>query len=260
MTRRIGLAALTVLELPPAQQVTVAAEAGYDFVSLRLIPIAGQAVVHPLDIVEVEKRLAGSGLEVLDVEVFRLEAGTNVTDFEPALADAQRLGARQLLAHGADRDEARLAENFGRLCELASRHGIDVNLEPMPWIEISTAAKAKRLLAAAGTEGAGLLVDPIHFFRAENNFEDLEGAPVNYLQFCDARAERPADTAELMRQARTDRLLPGEGGLDLRRLLRALPAGLPMALEIPLLRVPDPLQRAKQALAATRNFLAHGES
>ena len=64
---------------------------------------------------------------------------------------------------------------------------------------------------------------------------------------------------EIIRQAREDRLLPGEGGLDLRGLLRALPPDLPMSLEIPQAGVPDPLQRARRALAATQQLLKEFE-
>ena len=258
MKRAFGLAALTVLELPPAEQVSAAAAAGYDCVGLRLIPVAGQPVVHPIDVREIEARLAATGLRVLDVEVFRLSAETRVADFEPALADAGRLGASQLLAHGADADASRLADNFGRLCDLAGAYGLAVNLEPMPWVDVSSVAKAKRLIAAAGRSNAAVLVDPIHFFRADNRFEDLAGLSFNYLQFCDARAERPADDRELMHQAREDRMLPGEGGLDLAGLLRALPANLPISIELPLARKLDPEARARLVLEATLKFLAAG--
>jgi sugar phosphate isomerase/epimerase len=258
MKRRYGLAALTVLELSPAEQVSAAAAAGYDDVGLRLVPVAGQPVVHAIDIPEIARRLAATGLRVLDVEVFRLSAETKVADFEPALADAARLGASQLLAHGADGDESRLADNFGRLCDLSAAHGLSVNLEPMPWVDVATVAKAKRLIAAAGRRNAAVLVDPIHFFRAENRLEDLAGLAFNYLQFCDARAERPADHRELMRQAREDRMLPGEGGLDLAGLMRALPANLPISIELPLARKLDPAARARLVLEATRRFLGPG--
>ncbi len=49
MKRAIGLAALTVLELPHHEQVSAAAQAGYSHVGLRLIPVAGQPVIHALD-------------------------------------------------------------------------------------------------------------------------------------------------------------------------------------------------------------------
>jgi sugar phosphate isomerase/epimerase len=253
--RAFGLAALTVLELPPPQQVAVAAQAGYSHVGLRLIPVAGQ-VLPPFDPHELERRLADTGVEVLDVEVFRLAPGTRIAEFEPVLAFAARLGAREILAHGADPDQARLTDSFGRLCDLAARFALNVDLEPMPWVEVSTVAEASRLLAAVGRSNAALLVDSIHFFRANNSFDDLKDVRANYMQLCDATPGRPSDMQEIVRQARADRLFPGEGGLDLRGLLAALPAGLPVSVEIPHARPMSPAERARRALEATKALLA----
>ncbi len=262
MKRAIGLAALTVLELPHHEQVSVAAQAGYSHVGLRLVPVAGQPYNHPFDVAEVEKRLADTGVRVLDVEVFRLTPQTNVEEFEPAMATAQRLGATELLVHGADPDEARLTDTFGRLCDLAARYRLSANLEPMPLVDVSNLAKAMRILEGAARENGGLLVDAIHFFRAGDSPQALAKVPrrvLRYMQLCDARPERPSDMQEIIRQARSDRLFPGDGGLDLQGLLAALPAGIPISLEIPLAKKMDPLERARQALAATRAILTIGE-
>lgn len=252
MKRRIGLAALTCMELAPHELVTVAAEAGYDCVGLRLVPVAGQTL-PAFHLAETERRLADTGLSVLDVEVFRVDASTRVADFQPVLEQAARLGATEILAHGADPDEARLRLNFSNLCALAAKYGLQVNLEPMPWVEVSTVAKAKRVLE--GNENAALLVDAIHFYRAENTFADLQGARMRYVQFCDAHPGRPTEVSELIRQARGDRLFPGEGALDLRGLLRATPEGLPLSLEVPVAQKLEPLERAKRALQATEKLL-----
>jgi sugar phosphate isomerase/epimerase len=255
VSRAIGLAALTVLELPPPGQVAVAAQAGYSHVGLRLLPVAGQTL-PPFDFRELEQRLADTGVKVLDLEVFRLAPDTRVADFEPVIAAGARLGASELLVHGADADDGRLTRNFGELCDLAARYGLDANLEPMPWVEVSTVARAKRLLAAAGRANAALLVDPIHFFRADNRLVELQGVRMNYVQLCDAKAERPADLEEIIRQARADRLFPGEGGLDLQGLMRALPPDLPISVEVPHARPMRPLERARRAMDATRKLLA----
>jgi len=79
---------------------------------------------------------------------------------------------------------------------------------------------------------------------------------LRYLQLCDALPGVPADMQEIIRQARSDRLFPGEGGLDLRGLLRALPADLPISLEIPMARPMPPYERARTALEKTRDLLA----
>jgi len=255
VTRKIGLAALTVLELSPQDQVSVAAEAGYDFVGLRLIPVAGQPHQHAIDVAAIEKRLAATGMKVLDVEVFRLGPETRAADFEPMLAVSARLRASDLLVHGADPDASRLADNWGRLCDLAGRYGLAANLEPMPWVEVRTIAKARRILDLAPRRNSAVLVDAIHFFREANRLEDLATTKTRYLQFCDARAEKPASMEEIRRQAREDRLFPGEGGLDLRGLLGALPPDLPISLEVPHTGPFDARERARRALSATREFL-----
>jgi sugar phosphate isomerase/epimerase len=262
MKRPIGLAALTVLELPHVQQNSDAALAGYSHVGLRLIPVPAQPVVHPFDVNDVERRLDDTGMRLLDVEVFRLMPETRVADFEPAMAVAARLHATELLVHGADPDEARLIETFEGLCDLAGRYGLAANLEPMPCVDISNIAKAMRILDGAARPNAGLLVDAIHFFRAGDTPEALAKVPrrsLRYLQLCDAHAERPSDMQEIIRQARSDRLFPGEGGLDLTGLLRALPREIPISLEIPVLKPMAPLERARRALAATKAILTLGE-
>ncbi len=253
MERRIGLAALTCMELAPHELVAVAAQAGYDCVGLRLIPVAGQTL-PAFDLPGTERRLAESGLKVLDVEVFRVDAVTRLAAFEPVMATAARLGATEILAHGADPDEARLRDAFSKLCALAAQYGLHVNLEPMPWVEVSTIAQAKRVIE--GNHNAALLVDAIHFYRADNTFADLEGARMRYLQFCDAHRGRPTGVGELIRQARSDRLFPGEGALDLVGLLKATPAGLPLSVEVPVAQRLEPLERARRALDATRLFLS----
>jgi sugar phosphate isomerase/epimerase len=262
MKRAVGLAALTVLELPHEEQVSVAAQAGYSHVGLRLIPVAGQPVIHALDAAEVERRLTDTGVGVLDVEVFRLTPQTNIKEFEAVMATAQRLGATELLVHGADSNAARLIETFGRLCDLAAGYGLSANLEPMPWVDVSNLAQAMRILDGAARANGGLLVDAIHFFRAGDSPQALAKVPrrfLRYMQLCDARPERPADMQEIIRQARSDRLFPGEGGLDLHGLLAALPAGLPLSLEVPVSRKMEPLERASRALEATKAILTMGE-
>lgn len=64
----------------------------------------------------------------------------------------------------------------------------------------------------------------------------------------------PADTPELVREARTGRLLPGEGVLPLKELVAALPGDLPLAIEAPCQATAElpALERAKRAYRALR--------
>ena len=76
-------------------------------------------------------------------------------------------------------------------------------------------------------------------------------------QICDAGPDMPGpgDTPALIREARTGRLLPGEGVLPLAELVAALPATLPLAVEAPCgataaLPAVERARRAYRALAA----------
>jgi sugar phosphate isomerase/epimerase len=256
--RPLGLAALTVLDLPHAEQVAVAAQCGYSHVGLRLVPVAGQAFGHALDLPALERRLADTGVRVLDVEVFRLDAQVDVAAFEPVLVAAARLKATDLLVHGADAVEARQIDSFGRFCDLAARYGLAASLEPMPWVAVSTLDRALRVVEGARCANGAVLVDAIHFFRAGDRLEDLRRVPpgrLRYAQLCDAPAECPADLPEIMRQARGDRLAPGEGGLDLGGLLAALPPCIPLSLEVPLARALPAAARARLVREAALGLL-----
>jgi len=266
MARSIGLAALTVLELTPPQMVDCAAQAGYSHVGLRLIPAtpteAHYATIGDTPLMrEVLARLAGTGVAVLDVEILRLKPLTDVRDFLPLLETAARLGALNALVAGNDPEESRLIDRFGALCDLAAPFGIAPCIESMPWTDCRDFAQGARIVRAVNRPNAGLLIDPIHFDRGGSTASEITQVPaawLRYVQLCDAPATRPTDTETLLHQARADRLLPGDGGLDLSGILRALGPDLPLGLEIPmaaLARSVPAVERARRALAATRALL-----
>jgi sugar phosphate isomerase/epimerase len=266
VTHPIGLAALTVLELAPPEMVTCAIEAGFDAVGLRVLPATATEVQHdfvgdtPL-VRETIRRIDASGIRVLDIEVFRLKPDTVVGDYRAALETGARFGATEALVAGNDPDEERLIDHFAALCEVAREFGIAANLEPMPWTDVKTFAQGVHIVEAAGRENAGVLLDPIHFDRAGCSPADIALAPrarLRYMQLCDAPAERPRDTETLLHQARAERLMPGDGGLNLRGILRAMPAGIPLSLEIPmerLARTVPAVERTRRMLAKTRALL-----
>ena len=266
MAHPIALAALTVLELAPPDMVSCAAGAGYDAVGLRLLPATAEEVQHamvgdtPL-VRETANRIAGTGMRVLDIEIFRLKPETVVAHYRAALETGARLGATEALVAGNDPDEARLIERFAAFCELAGEYGIAGNLEPMPWTDVKTFLHGARVVAAAGRDNGGVLIDPIHFDRGGSQASEIPAVPktrLRYMQLCDAPAARPSDTETLLHQARAERLMPGDGGLDLLAMLRAVPSDVPLSIEIPmqaLTRTMPALQRTRMMLDKARRLL-----
>jgi len=267
MTRPISLAALTVLELTPPEMVTCAAEAGFSHVGIRLLPATQTEPKY--DIVgdttmlrEVERRLATTGIRVLDVEIFRIRPDTRVADYEAAIATAARLGASELLVAGNDPVEARLIDTFAAFCDLAKSHGLGAGLEFMPWTDAKDLLQAARIVAATGRDNAGVLIDPFHLSRSGSHVEDIASIPpsrLRVMQFCDVPAAIPPTMDAIVAEARAERLFPGEGGVDLVGLLRAVPRDIPLSVEVPthtLARTVGAIERARRALAATRRVLA----
>ena len=267
MTRPLSLAALTVLELMPPEMVTCAAVAGFSHVGIRLLPAT--ATEPRYDIVgdtpllrEVERRLADTGIKVLDVEIFRIQPETRVADCEAAIAIAARLGASELLVAGNDPIEARLIDTFAAFCDLADSYGLGACLEFMPWTDAKDLTQAARIVEATGRGNAGVLIDPFHFSRSRSRIDDIAAIPpsrLHFMQFCDVPAAIPPTLDAILAEARAERLFPGEGGIDLLALLRAVPRAIPLSVEVPthtLARTVGATERARRALAATRRVLA----
>jgi sugar phosphate isomerase/epimerase len=267
LTRILSLAALTVLELGPPELVRTAAAAGYDAVGLRLIPATPEEVDHGLVgdgamLRETLWALDATGIGVLDAEIFRLRPDTTIANHLPAIETAAQLGARQLLVAGNDPDEARLTASFAAFCDVAARFGLGAALEFMPWTAVPDLVAAARIVAAADRPNGAVLIDAFHLERSGSRLADLAALPptrLPYAQLCDIPQAAPGDMAGIIAEARNERRFPGEGELDLVGLLRALPAGIPLSLEVPtrsLAATMPALDRARRARAAALRVLA----
>ena len=264
--RSLSLAALTMLDVPPPEQVRIAAFTGYSHVGLRLLPATPDDPDYDMlgDTPTVRETLAAlrdTGIRVSDVEIVRLTPDFSLDALQPFLETAARLEAQQVLVAGNDGEIRRSADNLARLAQAGEAYGLTMNLEPMPWTQMRTLADAQALIAASGQNNVGILVDAIHFWRAGESLDTLATlAPqqLNYMQLCDAPALIPTDTQELIYQARSARKVPGEGGLDLHGLMAALPSTLPVSLEVPLAGAQGALpaqQRAQLLFNAAQSFL-----
>jgi sugar phosphate isomerase/epimerase len=266
MYREFSLAHLSALTLSPQEMVEVAAHCGYSYVGLRLLPVTPTEPRYPLAqdrnmMRETRACIAQSGVGVLDIELARLTPDVDVASFEPMLAAGAELGARHLIAQTPDPDRVRTATKFAKLCELAWRYSLSVNLEFVTWTDTPDLQAAVAVVSAADQPNAGILIDTLHFRRSGCSLEHLRGLPrtwFRFVQVCDAPAEAPATKEGLIHAARNERRLLGEGGLDVRAILDCLPADIPYSLEIPmttLARMVGPEVRAHMAILSARRYL-----
>ncbi len=240
MAPQFSLAHLTVLGTTPVELVEIAAAAGYDYASIRATAVAPGEHVTPLAgdrsmVRQVVDRMADTGVQVLDVELARLDPDSQPEDYLRVLEAAAAVGARHVIGQLPDPDRARATDRFGRLCDLALDFGLSVELEFPSWSETGDLAAAAAIVGAVDRTNAGILVDALHFFRSDSSLDELSALPrrwFRFVQLCDAPAPAPATVDGVIRVARSARSLPGYGGLPLPGLLDRLPAG-PYSLEVP---------------------------
>ncbi|MBR1189500.1 TIM barrel protein [Bradyrhizobium sp. AUGA SZCCT0169] len=261
-----SLAALTVLDLAPPALIDIAAACGYDAVGIRLLPAMPGGIAYPLEdkasLKETLARLDATGIRVADLEVVALRPETDLAGFSAFFETGARLGARHILVAGYDADLGRFSDSFAAFCEAAAPYGLTADLEFMPWTCVPDLATANRIVAPMRQANAGILVDALHFDRSRSSTAELARVPVHrlhYWQLCDGPAERPATNEELIHAARHERMFPGEGGIDLVSLARAMPADITVSLEVPTVELAKTMghkDRAQRALDAARAVIA----
>jgi sugar phosphate isomerase/epimerase len=239
--RVYSLAQLTALPYAPPQMIRLAAASGCSGCGIRLLPSAPGGVHYAMRLgsallAETLAASRDSGVRVLDLEIVRIGPAFDARAFEALFEVGAALGARHVLVAGDEPDVPRITAHFAALCEIAAPYGLSCDLEPMPWCPVASVAQAAHIVEAADRPNGGVLVDALHFFRSASTVADVQRLPrarLHYAQICDATVPPPETVEGLIHDARCERLLPGEGGLDLRALFAVLPADLPISIEIP---------------------------
>lgn len=265
--RRFSLAYLTVADCGPVEAIRVAAMAGYDMIGLRMLPAIREEAPLPLftdDRVlrDTAAALADTGIAVGDIELIRLGPVTDPGQFTALFERVQYLGAHHVIVISDDPDEGRLTECFARLCEHAAPFGVAMHLEPIPWTALRDLEVAAAVVETAGQVNAGVVIDALHFHRRRTPLsviERLAAGRIQVFQICDAPAVFDPAPEALRDMARTARLLPGTGELDLAGLIARIPVAAIVSVEVPnqrLMRETAPAERARLAMQATRMLYA----
>jgi sugar phosphate isomerase/epimerase len=246
----LTLAAGSLLDASPVELLDAAAGAGFQGIGLRL---SHDHAVDRAGAGDVARRAAELGLVVHDVEVHRITAER--PDPGQLLELAAAVGARHLLVVSDVPDVRLTAAEVARAVRLGEGLGVRVAVEYMAWTNPGHPAGALRLAEATG---CGIVVDLLHHVRVGAGPEDLAAlvaaGAVAWVQVCDAPLAAPAD---LLREARHHRRLPGEGELPLAELLAVVPADVTWSVEVQsdaLAAELDPLARARCLADATRGL------
>lgn len=271
MERVFSLAHLTTPGLHPVEMAAIAGQAGYTHLGLRMTPVTPGGWCFPLMddramFRDTKAAMNDAGVRLLDVELLRLAPETKVAAYEPLLAVSAELGARHMLTQIHDDDRGRALANLSEACDLAARYGLTCDIEFLPWTTNRSLSTAAAFVRDVNKANAGVMIDTLHFDRSRSDPAEIRALPTEwfrFIQLCDAPAERPESLEGLLFHAREAREFPGQGGLDLKSVLRALPSDIPIGLEIPntaLDRVIPVGERVSKALKAAKALLADLDS
>jgi sugar phosphate isomerase/epimerase len=236
----LSLAHASLLNLSPPDLIRVAAATGYRFVGLRLIPLGRPGEIrhtfadNPGSLRETRRALAETGVRILDVEVAQIKDGLDPASYRPALEEAAELGVRYVLTNVYTPDRSAAEDGVGVLCDLAASLGLNLALEFVSFSDLSTLAQTIDLMRAANRRNAVVLVDALHFHASGEPLSalaSLSADQVRFVHVCDGPRDVPSSADDRRRIAREERLLPGEGGIDVAGILRHLPSGIIYAVE-----------------------------
>ncbi|MDR2857030.1 MAG: TIM barrel protein [Novosphingobium sp.] len=212
----------------------------------------------------VRAALAATGLPVLDIEVVWRRPDIPFDDHRKIIDIGAELGAANVLCVSSDPDHGATAGWLEDLCRHTEGSGIRIALEFGIFTEVKELATALSILDKVGHPLRALLVDPIHVDRSGTTPEQLAAIDPHllpYAQFCDAGARRPdpADYDAIITDAVDLREQCGEGVLPLAAILGALPARIPLSIELRSRALrethPQAVPRARAVAEATRRWL-----
>lgn len=243
MQNQFSLAHLTTLGCTPPEMTYIAARAGYDFVSLRLIPmgVPGEAACQPVDKQIIRKTKAAldeTGIKLLDLELARILADRDPKTYVPAMEAAAELGACHVISSAwtTDRnDRDFIVERYAEICDLANPFGLTVDLEFPTFSRLTNLQQAADIVRAANCDNGGILIDTLYFYFAKVGLDELAVLPPDWFHFLhisDTVEDIPNNREGMIHIARDERLYVGEGCIDFGVIFDRLPA-IPFSIELP---------------------------
>ena len=128
-------------------------------------------------------------------------------------------------------------DNLNKFCEEAIQRQLTIDIEFVPWLKVSNLKKTIEIINKCNFMNVGIALDALHFFRSNSSLDLLKKYSkkhINYFQICDAKIlNKVPKTEQLIIEATKNRLSPGNGDINLKKIIDLLPKNIPFAIEIP---------------------------
>jgi len=261
----LGLGHLTI-NADPLETIDAAAAAGFRTVSIRVAPrrksepFFRQILGNQAALKELRLRLDDTGLRLSSMMPHQFFDDTTKDDLKRYIEAALILRPAYILCNDY-MASGRVLDAVETMLDDFVGDGIGVTLEFTAYSGTKSLANALRRINEFGKPGLEVLIDSLHLNRSGGTNAEVAATPRNQLalvQLCDAKRLGHTPTEkELIAEARTARLAPGEGELDLYGFLDALPRDVEIEYEVP--HPADqglsPREKAIRAYAAFRSYL-----
>lgn len=280
MSRKFSLAYLTIPGTNPMDQIKIAKEAGYDYVSLRTIPmhLPGEPSFLPQDdpklFADIKAALKEYDMPLMDIELARIRKDLDINEYKPAFEAAAKLGATDVLGSVWTRDRKWYTETAGKVADMAKEFGLMFNIEFLPWAGVRNLQEDISLIDDLYRDNVFVMVDTLHAGRAGVTGSELARTPRKYFRFihlCDGPAGKPSDDMPngdpvldnikddlMLFTAREGRMYPGEGAMAIADMVKAMP-NIPLSIELPNLaeiKARGVAGHAKQCLDVAKKYFA----
>ncbi len=245
MTRPLIVHQLNAVGPSHVDFIKMAAAVDIQFVSIftfdggTVLPRSNTGLNYPQALSRHDKQtvaaaLAVHGVAIDGIEFFPLTDEVDLNRYAAALDLGAELGAKRVSSHIFIRDDNLVVDKLGALCDLAAARGMRVSSEFCPLTPGNhSLARAKWLADQVRRTNFGIGVDALHVVRSGTAPADIAKLDAHYfgiVQINDAHGVHISSDyiAEVH-----NREIPGKGDLPLRAILSALPASLPIEIEVP---------------------------
>jgi sugar phosphate isomerase/epimerase len=269
---RLGIDFISVFGMPPVAFIELARSLDCGRIGLGPKPLVTNPGVYPdwslLDDAPLRRAvraaLAANDVSIAIGEACLLFPGDDVRAVAPVLDVLAELGAPRVNIASLEHDGQRILDQCALFAEMADARGMESTVEFAPLMGVRDIPSARALLRHVGRPGFAMLVDTLHVARSGATTADLaalEPGEVGHIQLCDGLLDWTMES--YAEEAGVERLCPGDGAFPLADWLAALPADVPIGLEIPMrskaLAGAAPGDWLGPCLAASRALLARVE-
>ena len=183
----------------------------------------------------IKSTLRSTGLRLSNISAFHLYPDISLEQLLPVIEVSAELGADYIVACSYHDEPQQAIDFLGQYSEVAADHDLRLALEVVSYSSCNTLTKAEHIIGKVNSPALGYMLDVLHLTRGGSDLRHIERIPTSqicFAQVCDALAVLP-EHVDAATEAKSMRLYPGEGALDLERFISTMDVSIELEIEVP---------------------------